>query len=371
MPPIATQINLVPEQFGERERVVATHGPLAATAFRYSSGVCGLRLENEHGALTVLPYQGQQIWSAEFGCPGVARRNITMRSAFEEPQPTRDFLATFGGFLQHCGLAGVGGPSPQDTHPLHGELPNAPYQTAYLVAGEDGTGPYLGIGGTYRHTMTFGHDYVAEPLVTLHSGAAGFRVAMTITNRKHSDMEMLYLIHANFRPVDHGRVVYSAPCTPQTVRVLTAIPAHIRPRPGYRELLERLAADPALHEVLAPDLAFDPEVVMFIDYVADSAGWAHSMLVHPDGSAETIRHRPVELPRATRWISRTPDHDAIALAEAGTAEPRGYLGAKANGQIRVLKPGERFSCAIEIEVLNPDNARRLEAHIRTMLADRP
>jgi len=110
---------------------------------------------------------------------------------------------------------------------------------------------------------------------------------------------------------------------------------------------------------------------MFIDYVADSAGWAHSMLVHPDGSAETIRHRPVELPRATRWISRTPDHDAIALAEAGTAEPRGYLGAKANGQIRVLKPGERFSCAIEIEVLNPDNARRLEAHIRTMLADRP
>ncbi len=179
MPPIATQINLVPEQFGERERVVATHGPLAATAFRYSSGVCGLRLENEHGALTVLPYQGQQIWSAEFGCPGVARRNITMRSAFEEPQPTRDFLATFGGFLQHCGLAGVGGPSPQDTHPLHGELPNAPYQTAYLVAGEDGTGPYLGIGGTYRHTMTFGHDYVAEPLVTLHSGAAGFRVAMT------------------------------------------------------------------------------------------------------------------------------------------------------------------------------------------------
>jgi hypothetical protein len=83
---------------------------------------------------------------------------------FTEPRPTRNFLATFGGFLQHCGLTGVGAPSAKDTHPLHGELPNALYQTVYIVAGEDQRGPYLGVGGTYQHTVAFALNYQAEPL---------------------------------------------------------------------------------------------------------------------------------------------------------------------------------------------------------------
>ncbi len=365
MPPFETRITLAPAQFGERERTLVTYGPLTATAFRFDSGVCGLRLQNAQGELTVLPFQGQQIWSAAFG-----GRPISMRSAFEEPQPTRDFLATFGGFLQHCGLSGVGGPGPEDTHPLHGELPNAPYQSAYLVTGEDAAGPYIGIGGTYRHTVTFSANYTAEPLVTLHADASGFRVGMTITNHKHSPMELLYLMHINFRPVDHGRIVYSAPSTPQAVRTRTEIPGHIRPIPGYREFLERLAKDPALHEVLAPELPFNPEAVLFIDYLADDAGWAHSMLVHPDGSADAIRHRPGELPHATRWISRTPDHDAIALVEPGTAEPRGYHAAKASGQVLSLGPGERFTCGIEVGALNAEQAAAAEARIRAIVQNR-
>ena len=36
------------------------------------------------------------------------------------------------------------------------------------------------------------------------------------------------------------------------------------------------------------------------DYVADDAGWAHTLVVHPDGSADYIRHRPAQLPCATR-----------------------------------------------------------------------
>ena len=35
--------------------------------------------------------------------------------------------------------------------------------------------------------------------------------------------------------------------------------------------------DPEVHHVLAPDLAFDPEAVFFIDYLADEDGWAHTM----------------------------------------------------------------------------------------------
>ena len=40
-------INLLPEFFGDREHILVEHGSLTATTFRYQSGVCALRLENE------------------------------------------------------------------------------------------------------------------------------------------------------------------------------------------------------------------------------------------------------------------------------------------------------------------------------------
>ncbi|MBN1963492.1 MAG: DUF4432 family protein [Anaerolineae bacterium] len=366
--PLETVIHLTPDQFSEADRTLVTYGSLKAHSRRYASGVAGVRLTHAHGQLIVLPFQGQQIWSAAFEAPGVPWRNLTMRSMFGQPRPTQDFLATFGGFLQHCGLAGVGGPGPEDTHPLHGELPNAPYDTAYLVTGEDARGPYLGIGGTYQYTVAFGTNYRAEPLVKLYAGASTFTVGMTITNLKRAPIEVMYLAHVNFRPVDGGRLVYSAPAS--NVRVRAEIPSHIHPGPGYAEFLAELAADPSRHEVFKPDLNFDPEMVFFIDYAADADGWAHSMQVHPDGSADLIRHRLDQLPKGTRWISRTPDQDAVAIVEAGTCLPEGYRAVKAAGGELVLEPGEQFHCDFEIGLLAPDEAARLEQHIQQIIADR-
>ncbi|MDQ4075519.1 MAG: DUF4432 family protein [Chloroflexota bacterium] len=363
-----TRLHLIPAQFTDRERPLASFHSLSATAFRYDSGVSALRLESAYGGLVILPFQGQQVWSAEFGGPGVGRRVLTMRSMFDEPHPTEAFLETFGGFLQHCGVMGVGAPSAEDTHPLHGELPNAPYQKAYLVTGEDERGTYMGVGGSYRHTVAFAHDYTAEPLVKLYADFSIFNVSMTITNRKRSDMELLYLAHVNFRPVDNGRLLYSARSTPEHVRVRTTIPSHILPGPGYADFIARLQQDPSLHETLAPDLPFDPEVVFFIDYLADAQGWAHSMQRHPDGTADYIRHRLDQLPKGTRWISRTPDQDAIALVEAGTTEPEGYLAEKAKGNVKILGPGEAFHASLDIGVLSPEEAQRVEEQIQEIVA---
>jgi hypothetical protein len=73
-----TIINIAPHFFTEREKTLVEHGPLSASAFRFDSGVCGLRLRNEVGQLVLLPFQGQQIWSAEFG-----GRNITIKNMFD------------------------------------------------------------------------------------------------------------------------------------------------------------------------------------------------------------------------------------------------------------------------------------------------
>lgn len=359
-----TRIHLSQAMFEREEQPLVTDEPFSASTFRFSSGVCGVRLCSDVGEIVVLPFQGQQIWSAAFDA-GQGRRELTMRSMFEEPRPTRDFLATFGGFLQHCGISGAGGPSPEDTHPLHGELPNAPFQKAYLTLGEDEQGPYMGIGGRYQHTVAFALNYAAMPLVKLHAGRTLANVSMTVRNLKQSPMDLMYLAHINFRPINGSRLHYSAPSTPEHVRVRTAIPAHIQPGPGYVEFIQQLKENPSLHEEISPDLAFDPEGVFFIDYQADGDGWAHSMQVLPDGTADYVRHRPSQLPKATRWISRTPDQDAIALAEVGTCEPEGYLAAKANGNLVALGPGETFACAFDVGALSAAEA----AQIQRIIAD--
>ena len=97
--------HLTPEFFTERERTLVESGPLSAAGFRFDSGMCGLRLRNEVGELLLLPFQGQQIWSAEF-----SGRNLTMKSMFSEPRPTREYLETYGGFLLHCGATAMGVP---------------------------------------------------------------------------------------------------------------------------------------------------------------------------------------------------------------------------------------------------------------------
>ncbi len=356
-------IYLAPKFFSDHEELLVEWGDLSVFTFRFDTGVCGLSLVSDVGELVLLPYQGQQVWSAAFN-----GRDLTMKTMFDQPYPTRVFLDTFGGFVQHCGATANGGPGPQDTHPLHGELPNAPYQTAYVVVGEDEDGPYVGLGGEYQHTVAFAHNYVAEPLVRLYAGRTLFKMAMTITNLKQSPQVLMYLAHVNFRPVNHGRLVYSAQPTPEHVRVRKSIPSHITPGHGYVDFIQELGRHPEKHHVLTPDLAFDPEAVFFIDYLADADGWAHSMQIHPDGQADVIRHRPAQLPKATRWISRTPDQDAIALVEAGTCEPEGYTAEKAKGNVRFLAPGEQFCAEFEIGALSPEEAQAAEAAIAALIA---
>ena len=130
-----TRIELRPQFIESKERPFVEHGALSVSTFRYDSGVDAVRVRNGAGSLVILPFQGQQIWSAEFG-----GRELTMRSPFAEPVPTREYLRTYGGFLLHCGFNAMGVPAEGDTHPLHGELPNAPYQSAYVVVGEDESG---------------------------------------------------------------------------------------------------------------------------------------------------------------------------------------------------------------------------------------
>ena len=358
------RIHLRPEQFSEKERLLVEAGPLTAATFRYETGVAAVRLTNDLGELVVLPFQGQQIWSAHFG-----GRNLTMKSMFKRPNATRTYLETYGGFLLHCGMTAMGVPAAGDTHPLHGELPNAPFNEAWLVLGTDEHGDYIGLGGRFQYTVAFNHNYSVTPCVKLYAGSSLFSVGVTMNNLKRTPMELMYMAHVNFRPVDNGRLVYSARCTPETVRVRRSIPSHVKPGPGYAEYIEELALHPERHNVLAPGLAFDPEIVFTIDYQADADGWAHAMQIHPDGSADYISHRPDQLGKGVRWISRTPDQDCLGNVLPATAEPEGYGAEKAKGNIKVVPPGGVWACQMWMGYLDPAAAAKMEQKIATVVSN--
>ena len=357
-----TIIHLSPEQFPPQETWLAKRGELTASIFCFPSGVHALRLKNAAGELVLLPYQGQQIWDAT-----MCGRRLTMKSMFDQPYPTRDFLSTYGGFLVHCGATAMGSPGPEDTHPLHGELPNAPYQTASLIFGTDEKGDYIGLTGTYRHTVAFNYNYTVIPLVKLHVASSVFSVSMAIHNLKASPMPLMFLEHVNFRPVDGGRLVQTVTCNAENMRVRANIPSFMEVAPGYREFLQVLEQHPQKHLLLEPGMVYDPEVVFYLDYLADKDGWAHTMQVHPDGSADILRHRPEQLDHGVRWICRTVDQEALGM-EPCTAEVEGFHAEKKKGNVRSLPGGGMFEIELEVGVLNLEEAKREAALIEDVIA---
>lgn len=358
----AVKVALYPSFFSEKKRPFLESGDLKASLFAYDSGVAAVQIENGVSDLVMLPFQGQQIWSAVFG-----GRDVTMRSMFDQPRDTSDYLQTYGGFLLHCGFTAMGVPTTQDDHPLHGELPNATFQKAWLVLGEDERGPYIGLGGQYQHTIAFAHNYIAVPTVKLYAGAKEVHVSLCCRNCKNSPMEYMYLAHANYRPVDGGRIVYSANVSPQSVRVRRSIPSHVTPEPGYLDFLNRLGENPEEHHVLDANLLFDPELVFSIDYEADDEGWAHTLQVHPDGKADYVRHRPDQLPIGVRWISRTPDQDALGLVLPSTAEPEGKTAELAKGNVRELEGGGTWRCDYILGTLDAREAGLVEEKIANII----
>ena len=301
-------------------------GEFSISTFKYASGIEALTVKNARGEIIVLPFKGQQIWRAIFD-----GRDLTMKSMFDEPVDTQVYLETYGAFLIHCGLTGLGAPGPEDHHPLHGELPNAPFQSAWLEL--DASGQKVTIGGSYQYTVAFSTNYRAAARIAMPAGSALLDVSLSVENLKNTAMDLMYLAHANFRPVDFGELIYSAIYNADSVRVRRSIPAHISPKPDYKEFIAQLAESPELHHSLSPDLAFDPEVVFTIDMLPGADGWAHAMQKRPDGTADYICFQPDQAPIATRWICRTPDQDGLGVAFPSTSEVEGYTAEKAKGQV--------------------------------------
>lgn len=300
--------------FRETPVVLLEAGELSVTAFRYRSGIAGLRIRNSVGHLVALPFRGQQIWDAHFH-----GRRLTMQTAFEDPVDTRDYLAGNGAYFIHCGGSAMGNPGPEDDHPLHGELPTAPMDRAWLTVGEAG----VGLHGSLTHRVGFGPWFQAELALVVAPGSGILESRAVLTNRSAEERPLMYLAHVNFRTAVGGRVV---------------------------EQLDGPAGD--MTAALAEGVRVEPELVETVP-VRAVGGWVRSEQHHADGGRDLVEYRPGDLTHTIRWLRRSADDEAFGFSLPASAEPGGFAAEDRKGHVRRFPPGGTLTAVIRHGALEP------------------
>ncbi len=356
------EVRLQKDLFGEKEKTVLTYEDMNVSAFMYSTGVAALRITNKFGFIIVLPYQGQQIWDAQFG-----GRSLKMKTFFDEPVKSRDLFDSYGALLFHCGALRMGCPGPEDDHPLHGELPAAPYSSASIIFGQDDKGTYAGITGTYHYAKAFGDKYDASPRTMLYSESSVAEVSMTIENLASYPMDLMYMCHVNFLPADNGELVQAAGSNTEDMIIRSSIPAHVKPTQMDLDFMDKLKSTPEATRIIRPEDDYNPEIVFYIQNLkADSDGRTHIMQKHTDGSADYISYNPVDLNHTVRWFLKHEDKRVIGMALPSTCDPEGYTAEKEKGNVRSLEAGEKKTFSVSIGFLPSGDAGKMKTLIESL-----
>lgn len=349
------KLQLHPSFFTQERKLLAEHGDFKIEAFRYSSGVEGLYVQNQRCAFQFTPFKGQQIW--HFCVDG---QEVSMKTGVKEPVDTMVYLQNYGGFLYHCGLISFGAPDAE--HPHHGEIPNAIYKNAYLVCGEDEGGKYICLGGQLEHNTAFTRHYQFSPELKLYEDGTVFRITVNIENLRAYPLEWMYLCHINFRPFDGAELVASTKYDAEHIKLY---------RSGGSEALQQyfdnLEKDfSIMNKVGAAGQVYDPEICFGVKYAADENNRAYTLQVTENGACY-VNHPADILTNGVRWISRTNNEDAMGMVLPATGEHIGYANAKANGQIRTLAPNGKLSFVIEAGYIGREEAHAVKAKIAQIL----
>lgn len=343
------RINIRKEFFREKEFVFLENGQFKVTFFRYSTGVEAIKVENSKGYFIILPFQGQQIWRA-----GFLGHELTMKTKFDEPVPTLEYLKTYGGFLLHCGICAFGVPQADDNHPQHGEIPNAPYQRAYIECEED----YVAVGGYLDYDVSFTRNYTFRPECRLYKDDTVLKLHMQLENRRTSPMEYMYLCHINFCRVEGAKLMYSTPYDSDHVKVYKSVGDNLPEEHAkkLRDYMDKLEKDPSLHHVIdAPGQIYDPEICFMVMYDGDEENRAYTLQYNEEGACY-VNHPVDVLPYAIRWMSKTGDEASCGMVLPCTAEHLGYQNAKRKGMIKTLSGNETLEFTIEAGYLDKPQA---------------
>lgn len=323
-----TKISLIPEQFQILPLELYSNEHFTITSSRFNSGIEALTIKNSRGFITVLPYYGQMVWDAEFD--GLT---LKMDNMFNQPQYGTDITDTYGCFAFHSGLLSNGCPSSDDDHIMHGEMACAKLSKAWIEVQDSS----LSICGEVEFIKGFGAHYVARPSVTLTANCATFDIKMQVTNLSGFEMPLQYMCHMNYAYIDNATLEQNIPDNAFMLR--KTIPSHVHPTEQWLDYTKNLTNLTVLNE---PHY-YDPEIVFLVDDLSQYTDTAEFYMTLPNGKRFVTRFSTKQFNHGTRWILNNKDQKVAAFILPATCRPEGFLAAKNNGTLIMLKSGETKS----------------------------
>ncbi|CNH55262.1 Uncharacterised protein [Yersinia intermedia] len=326
---MTAKITLIREQFSRQDQEIYSSSDFTVISFKYASGIEALKIVNSRGYVTVLPYYGQMIWDAEFD-----GHNLKMENMFSQPKRGENIVDTYGCFAFHSGLRRNGCPSPEDDHVLHGEMPCAEMDHAWLLI----DGETLAVTGSVEYVKGFGDHYCAQPLVRLRAASAQFDIEMNVTNLSSMPMPLQYMCHMNYTYIPGATFRQNLPGS--ALKLRETVPAHVHPTPQWLHYTQQLRERTQGLTDLNESEFYDPEIVFFADNLAQYVDNAEFFMLSPQGHRFVTRFSTAQFNYATRWILHNGDQKVAAFILPATCRPEGYLAAKEKGTLLMLSPGE-------------------------------
>jgi hypothetical protein len=267
-------------------------------------------------------------------------------AAQHEPQGL-GWLRTFGGGLMTTGgLTHIGHPDEDagEALGLHGRVSHIPAENVHVIEEWQGDTYVVGVAGSVRQAALFGENLLLTRRITTHMGANHLLIEDRVRNEAFRPTPHMMLYHCNF-----GFPVVS-PDSAVVIRDDSVNPRDETASKGFE-----------VHMRLDPPQADYAEQVFFHRPHADANGMAQGAIVNRAlNFGAYVRYRIAELPHLWQWKMMGAGEYVCAL------EPANHIGRKrsllrAEGQLKILAPGEEVSYHVEIGALEDGAAiRRFE-----------
>jgi len=324
------------ERIGDPSQV-ATVRPHQFTDGR-AKGVSAIDFSTGSGfRFTVLPDRGLDISAAEQAGRSLCWRSPTgeVSPYFYQPEGLEWLYGFFGGLLTTCGMTHFGAPCEDEGRPLglHGRVSNIPAQEVSVETGWEGDEYIIGAKGKVVESSVFGPNLSLIRSVFSFLGQNKLYVHDEVTNEGHEPAPHMMLYHVNFGfPVVDAGSRLVAP----TVKVI--------PRDAEAE------KEKEQYALFSTPRACYKEKVYYHD-LAESGGKTMAGIVNPNmGFGAYINYRKTQLPHLIEWKMMGKGH-YVAGVEPGTNLVEGRAKERAEGRLRMLKPGEIATYDLEIGAL--------------------
>ncbi|MBO0959932.1 aldose 1-epimerase family protein [Neobacillus sp. MM2021_6] len=315
--------------FTDTSKVIFQNAELKASLFRYPSGVEAIELRNLRGRMVVLPFMGQMIWDLEFD-----HTDLKMKNMFSQPKKVTSVIDTYGCFAFHSGLIRNGCPGPEDDHELHGEMPCAEMDRAWLEITAEG----ITICGETEYMKGFGHHYLARPTVKMFNKESFIEISMNVKNLSGLEMPLQYMCHTNYAYVENAVLKQNIP--DKAFKLRESVPGHVKPTEGWLDYNKKIISGEETISTLNRPEMYDPEIVFFADRINQYQETAEFEMISPDGTVFFTQFSTAELNYATRWILHNCDQQVGAFVLPATCRPEGFLAAEKSGTLLKLDAGE-------------------------------